>query len=342
MTRSSPAARASPRRFFFTDVPNREAPAFLGFVKGEAPDAAIEDVPILRGRIIAVDGVPAESIKTKPGATWVLEGDRGITFADVPPKGSRVVAGDWWPADYHGEPLVSFDRELAEGIGLKLGDTVTVNVLGRPVTAKVANVRKVDWERMGINFVMVFSPNAFAGAPYTVLATAAFPHDDAGRDARLARDVAKTFPTVTIVRVRDVLDAIEAYVDKLGLATRGASVVTILSSVLVLAGALAAGRRARAYDAVVLKVLGATRARLIAAFLIEYAVLGLGTAVFGVLAGTAAAFGVVSGVMDFPFRFAFAPAIEAAAAALAVTVGLGLVGTWRILGQKPAGYLRSL
>ena len=328
--------------FFFTDVPNREASAFLGFVKAQAPESAIEDVPILRGRIVAVDGVPAESIKTKPGATWVLEGDRGITFADAPPKGSRVVAGDWWPPDYHGEPLVSFDRELAEGIGLKLGDSVTVNVLGRPITAKVANLRKIDWERMGINFVMVFSPNAFAGAPYTVLATAAFPHDDPARDAKLARDIAKTFPTVTIVRVRDVLDAIEAYVDKLGLATRGASVVTILSSILVLAGALAAGRRARAYDAVVLKVLGATRPRLMAAFLIEYAVLGLGTAAFGVLAGSAAAYGVVSGVMDFPFRLAWAPAIEAAAAALLVTVGLGLAGTWRILGQKPAGYLREL
>ena len=328
--------------FFFADVPNRDAEGFLAFVKAKTPAAVIEEVPILRGRITAVNGVPADQVKAREGSTWVLEGDRGITFADAPPKGSSVVAGDWWPKDYAGTPLVSFDRELADGIGLKLGDTVTVNVLGRPVTATVSNLRKVDWQTMGINFVMVFSPNAFRGAPYMALATAAYPTDDPARDTRLARDVAEAYPAVTTVRVRDVLEAVNAFVGKLGTATRAASAITILSSVLVLAGALAAGRRARVYDSVMLKVLGATRRRLLLAFVIEYALLGLGTALFGILAGTAAAYGVVKAVMGFDFTFAPAPAVEAALAALVVTVGLGLLGTWRILGQKPAGYLRSL
>ncbi len=328
--------------FFFADVPNREADAFLGYVKAQAPGAVVESVPILRGRITAVDGVPADKIKAKEGATWVLEGDRGITFADAPPQGSRVVDGAWWPKDYRGPPQVSFDRELADGIGLKLGQSVTVNVLGRSITATVSNLRKIDWQTMGINFVMVFSPNSFSGAPHMVLATAAFPTDDPARDTALARDVARTYPAVTTVRVRDVLQAINAFVGKLGIATRAASAVTIVSSVLVLAGALAAGRRARVYDAVILKVLGATRRRLLAAFLLEYGLLGLGTAVFGILAGTAAAYGVVVDVMGLAFHFDWQPAVEAAAAALVVTVGLGLAGTWRILGQKPAGYLRSL
>ena len=328
--------------FFFADVPNRDAGAFLGFVKNEAPTAVVEDVPILRGRITAVNGVDADKVKAKDGATWVLEGDRGITFADAPPKGSRVAAGQWWPKDYTGEPLVSFDSELASGIGLNIGDTVTVNVLGRPVTAKVANLRKVDWQTLGINFVMVFSPNTFRGAPYMVLATAAFPTDDPARDTALARDIGRRYPSVTTVRVRDVLDAVNTFVGKLGLATRAASAVTILSSVLVLSGALAAGRRARVYDSVILKVLGGTRRRLLLAFVLEYGILGLGTALFGVLAGTAAAWGVVSGVMGFDFAFAWQPALEAALAALVVTVGLGLAGTWRILGQKPGSYLRNL
>lgn len=328
--------------FFFADVPNREAEGFLTFVKRRTPAAVLEEVPILRGRITAVNGVAADQVKAKEGATWVLEGDRGITFADAPPKGSSLVAGDWWPKDYAGAPLVSFDRELADGIGLKLGDTVTVNVLGRPVTATVSNLRKIDWQTMGINFVMVFSPNAFRGAPYMALATAAYPTDDPARDTRLARDVAEAYPAVTTVRVRDILEAVNAFVGKLGIATRAASAITILSSVLVLSGALAAGRRARVYDSVMLKVLGATRRRLLLAFVIEYGLLGLGTALFGILAGTAAAYGVVKEVMGFDFTFAVAPAVEAALAALVVTVGLGLAGTWRILGQRPAGYLRSL
>ena len=328
--------------FFFADVPNRDAEGFLKFVREKTPAAVLEEVPILRGRITAVNGVPADKVKARDGATWVLEGDRGITFADVPPKGSSVVAGDWWAKDYAGSPLVSFDRELADGIGLKLGDTVTVNVLGRPVTAAVANLRKVDWQTMGINFVMVFSPNAFRGAPYMALATAAYPTDDPARDAKLARDVASAYPAVTTVRVRDILEAVNTFVGKLGTATRAASAVTILSSVLVLSGALAAGRRARAYDSVMLKVLGATRRRLLLAFVLEYGLLGLGTALFGILAGTAGAYAVVKEVMGFDFTFAVAPAVEAALAALVVTVGLGLAGTWRILGQKPAGYLRTL
>ena len=328
--------------FFFADVPNREAEGFLAFIKQKAPGAVLEDVPILRGRITAVNDVSADKVKARDGATWVLEGDRGITFADAPPKGSRVVSGDWWPAGYSGRPLVSFDRELADGIGLKLGDSVTVNVLGRPVTATVANLRKVDWQNMGINFVMVFSPNTFRGAPYMALATAAFQTDDAARDTALARDVAVAYPAVTTIRVRDILEAVNGFVGKLGIATRAASAVTIVSSVLVLAGALAAGRRARVYDSVMLKVLGATRRRLLIAFVLEYGLLGLGTALFGVLAGTAAAYGVVKEVMGFDFAFAWQPALEASLVALVVTVGLGLVGTWRILGQRPAGYLRSL
>ncbi|MBV9508805.1 MAG: hypothetical protein JO303_00820, partial [Caulobacteraceae bacterium] len=271
--------------FFFVDIPNRQSDAFDGFIKSHAPDAVIERVPMMRGRITALNGVPVERVKAKEGAAWVLEGDRGITFSETVPSGSKVVAGEWWPADHHGEPLVSFDREMADGLGLKVGDTVTVNVLGRSLTARIANLRKIDWQSLGINFVMVFSPNSFAGAPHMVLATAAFPGAEVPvREAALAKDVATTFPTITTVRVKDVLDAVNALVGKLALAIRGASAVTIAASVLVLSGALAAGRRARVYDAVVLKVLGATRGRLLLAFLLEYGMLGLATAAFGIAA----------------------------------------------------------
>ena len=328
--------------FFFVDVPSRQADAFAAFVKAHAPDATLDEVPMMRGRITALNGTPAEQIKPKEGAAWVLEGDRGITYAAAVPRGSAVVAGDWWPDDYHGLPLVSFDREMADGLGLKLGDSVTVNVLGRNLTAKVANLRKIDWQSLGINFVMVFSPSSFAGAPHMVLATAAFPPgSDPALELGLAKDVAAAYPTVSSVRVKDVLEAIDALVGKLAIATRGASAVTIVASVLVLAGALAAGRRARVYDAVVLKVLGATRGRLLGIYLMEYGILGLGTAIFGVLAGTAAAAAVVEQVMRFDFAFDWRPAIEAALASLAVTVGLGLAGTWRILGRSAAGYLRQ-
>ena len=328
--------------FFFVDIPSRSRDEFKSFVETHAPGVTVASVPMMRGRIVALNDVPAERIKPKQGSAFALEGDRGITTADTLPDGSMLAAGTWWQPGYAGPPLVSFDKDLAKGLGLGLGDRVTVNVLGRNITATIANLRSIEWEKLGINFFMVFSPNTFAGAPHSELATATFP--GGGGDApeiALLKDVANAYPTVTTVRVKDLLETLNRLVGQLAVAIRGASGVTIAASILVLAGALAAGRRARVYDAVVLKVLGATRGRLLAALLMEYALLGAATALFGILAGGVAAWFIVSKVMQFGFAFAWGPAIGAAMAALLLTVGLGLAGTWRILGEKPAGYLRA-
>ena len=198
------------------------------------------------------------------------------------PAGSTLAEGDWWPADYSGPPLVSMEADVAAGIGVGLGDSVTLNVMGRNITAKIANLRRVNWRSMGINFVFVFSPNTFAGAPHMFLATAAFP-DGGGTERELAllQQVAQTFPTVTTIRVKDTLEAVARITDQLAFAIRGATSIALLAAILVLAGAIAAGQRARIYDAVVLKTLGATRWRLMQAYLIEYGLLGLATAIFG-------------------------------------------------------------
>ena len=340
LTRSLPAKAPS---LFFLDIPSRDSDAFHAFLGEQAPDARIERVPMMRGRITALDGRPAESIKAPEDAAWVLDGDRVITYADDPPDGSVLVEGRWWSAEEGAKPLVSFDAELGRALGLTLGSSVTVNVLGRPLTATIANFRKVEWRSLGINFVMVFSPGTFRGAPHSDLATLTLPHGpDAALEARVLRDAAKRFPSVTSVRVKDALEAVNDVVGKLVLAIRGASGVAILASLFVLAGALAAGHRARLYDAVVLKVLGATRGRLIRAYALEYGALGLATALFGLIAGTAAGWVVVAKVMRLDFGLDLRGALVAAGLAVVFAIGVGLAGTWRILGQKPAPYLRDL
>jgi putative ABC transport system permease protein len=189
----------------------------------------------------------------------------------------------------------------------------------------------------------VFSPNTFTGAPHTHLATVTFEGGaDQARDARILRETAQAFPAVTSLRVKDALDAVNDIVSQLVLAIRGLSAIALLSSVLVLAGALAAGQRARLYDAVVLKTLGATRARLLSAYALEYGALGLATAVFGLAAGAAASYAIVTRVMNMPFVLDLSGGVVAAALAVIVAVTLGLAGTWRILAQKPAPYLRNL
>lgn len=329
--------------FFFLDIPSTEAPRFDAFVKARAPGATFERVPMLRGRIVAANGVKAEDLKIRPDASWALHGDRGITYAGVVPAGSRVVDGAWWGEDYKGPPLLSLEKKIADGIGLTVGDTVTVNVLGRNITARIGNIRTVDWQSLGINFVLVFSPGAFAGAPHTDIATVTFP--DGGTpaaEATLLNAVATTWPGITPVPVKDALDQVAGVIANLVRAVQAASAITLVSAVLVLGGALAAGHRHRVYDAVVLKTLGATRRQLVAAYLLEYLLIGGAAVLFGVAAGSVAGWRVVTDLMTLPFAWQAGPAAVAALIALAVTIACGLIGTVAALGRKPAAVLRNL
>jgi putative ABC transport system permease protein len=201
--------------YFVLDIPKSELQDFQDLVTREVPGARIEDAPMLRGRLVALEGRPTEEIQAPPEAQWVLNGDRGLTYADSVPEGSKLVAGDWWAADYSGPPLVSFERELAQRLGLKIGDEITVNILGRNVTARIANLRDVQWQSLGINFVMVFSPNTMRGAPHNLLATITLP-PSAGLDAeaRLARALARSFPSATPIRVKDALASFDAILAK--------------------------------------------------------------------------------------------------------------------------------
>ncbi len=328
--------------FYFLDVRSSEIDV-PPFPQRDGAGRKIVEAPMMRGRIVRIGDTPAAQVKAKESAAWALEGDRGVTFAAAPPEGSKLVAGDWWSADYSGPPLVSVEAGVADGLGVKLGDFVTLNVLGRDVTARVANLRRVDWRSFAINFVFVFSPNTFSGAPYSGLFTAALP-PAAGEasEAALMKATARDFPGVVAIPVREALATIEALTAKLALAIRSASGVALASAVLVLAGALAASRRARIADVVVLKILGATRMRLIASFLAEYVLLGAFAAVFGAAAGALAAYVIVADIMGFDFTFAPQPAVAAIAAGLTLTVALGMIGAWRILSQKPAAFLREL
>ena len=328
---------------FFVDIQDADAARFDAFVKKAAPDARYDRVPMLRGRIVSANGVRAEDLKAAPSASWVLQSDRGITYAADVPAGSRVVAGDWWKPDYQGPPLVSFENKIAEGLGLKIGDPVVVNVLGRNITATLANLRAVEWQSLGINFVLVFSPGSFRGAPHTHIATLAAPGGTTvAQEVALLKEAAAAFPTVTAVRVREAIDAVTKVVLDLTMAIRGASAITLIAAVLVLAGALATGHRHRVYDAVVLKMLGATRWRLLAAYALEYLLIGLATAIVGVAAGSVAASLVMTEVMNLSFVFLPVPALAATICAAALTIAFGLIGTFSALGQKPAPVLRHL
>ncbi len=323
--------------FFFIDIQPGQLAGFEKIVRS-TPGAHLEQVPMMRGRITRLNGVPVEHAAVAPGARWALRSDRGLTYAARLPAGSRLVAGTWWPPDYHGPPLVSFDVGLAHGMGLKVGDSLTVNLLGREITARIANLRAIDWRRLGINFALVFAPGTLEAAPQTHLAAVYLPRS---REEGLVRRVTGRFPNVSAIPVREALAAIGRVVGLIGAAVRLTALVALAAGALVLGGAIAASHRRRVYEAVVLKVLGATRGAILAGFLIEYGLLGLLAALIaGALGSLAAAFVVVR-LMRFDWLFLPGPLLATLGLALLLTLGLGLAGTWRALGAKPAPYLRN-
>ena len=327
--------------FFFVDIRSSDVSKFTRTVGDLAPQGKLETVPMLRGRITKINNVEPNADNVPPGGRWVLRGDRGITYAATLPENSKLSAGAWWPADYKGKPLVSFSAEEAGELGLKIGDLITVNVLGRDITAEILNLRNVEWGTLSINFVMVFSPNTFAGAPHSWMATLADKTATNQDEAKILNVLAKTYPNITSVRVKDALNVVNRVVGQLGTAIRVAAGVALVASVLVLAGALAAGNRARTRDAVVLKTLGATRRTLMGAYALEYAMIGLATAIFALAAGYGAAWFVIERIMGMKAQFDPATVAITIIIALIVTVGFGLAGTWRVLGQRAAPALRE-
>jgi putative ABC transport system permease protein len=330
--------------YFFIGVPKQDFEPFKDLLARNAPAAKISSAPMLRGRIVALKGVPVEQIKVPSSANWVLNGDRGITYSDVVPHGSRIAAGQWWAPGYEGKPLVSFEADAAKALGLAIGDTITVNVIGRNLTARIANLRKVQWGSMDINFVMIFSQNALKKAPFSYLATLSWPEGhpaDLKAESAILKDVAATYPTVSAINVKEALGAINGVFEKVMRAVRIAGSVTLIMGGLVVAGALMAAQRRRIYEAVVLRTLGASKRRIVAAHLVEYLGLALCLSAIAATLGLIAAHAVVTQVMKLSFSLSLAPLLQPSIGETIFVVLLGAAGTFRVLSAKPAQYLRS-
>lgn len=324
--------------FFFVDIQPDQVATFDAIMASTPGVHAVERVPSLRGRITEIDGVLATEAVIEPEAEWAIEGDRGVTYASTVPENAELVTGEWWPADYDGPPLLSFESDIARGFGIDVGDTLTVNVLGRDITATVANLRDVDWSTMGINFTLVFAPGLLEAAPHTFIATV---HADREAETGLRAEIAQTLPNVSAIGVRDVLSDVIAILEKIDAAVGGIGALALVAGLLVLAESVAAAQRRRVYDAVVLKVLGATRRQLFRAYLLEHLLLGSATALLAAGAGTLIAWIVTSFVIQAPWTFQPLLILGTAAIAVLVTLVFGYWATWRALKHKAAPVLRS-
>jgi putative ABC transport system permease protein len=324
--------------FFFIDIQNEQARDFDRLAAGQAGVEEVKRAPSLRARIVAVDGVPAEQVQATEDTRWALRGDRGLTYAATPPEGTRLVAGQWWPSDYNGPPLVSLDAGLAAGWGVRLGSVITVNILGRDIDLTIASTREIQWRGLGINYAMVASPGLLEAAPHTHIATV---RSTAAAETGVLRALTDAFPNISGIRVRDALEAVANLLSRVGVALQATSSVTLLAGMLVLAGAVAAGQRRRVRDAVVLKTVGATRRQIRAAWLVEFGLLGLVAGLLAAAAGSAASWAVVRFVMRAEWVFLPGTLALVVVGCMLLTLGFGYVGTALALRVRPAPLLRN-
>ncbi len=324
--------------FFFIDIQNDQMAQFRAMMAAEPGVSDLKEVPSLRARIVAVKGVPVERVKATPDTTWALRGDRGLTYAATPPEGTHLVAGQWWAADYDGPPLVSFDAGLAAGWGVAIGDVIRVNVLGRDLDLKVANLRAVAWRTLGINFAMVASPGLLARAPHTHIATV---RATPASEGRLLRTVTDALPNVSGIKVAEVLAAVGEMMAQVAGALAATGSLTLVSGALVLVGAVAAGQQRRIRQAVVLKTLGATRGQIRAAWMVEFGLLGATAGLIAGSIGTAASWAVMTYVMGTDWSFLPGTLALTVLGCVALMLVFGFVGTEAALRAKAAPMLRN-
>lgn len=323
--------------FFFINILPDQLPAFTELA--QTPGVTrMEQGPMVRGRIIRINDTPVDQAQIAPEAQWAIRGDRGLSHAAVKPDDTEIVAGAWWPETYSGPPIISLTDDLARGFGVTVGDTLSFNILGREVTARIANIRKVDWMTFQLQFAVLFAPGLLDAAPVTWIATT-YGSGDGLND--LYRTVTSRYPNVTAFSMREILADVQNMMQRMGAIFRAMAAVMLVTGLLVLAGSVLADRNRRIYDAVIYKVCGATRGDILLALVAEFSITGAATGLFSALTGTAAAWAAVEGLLKLPFTVQPGAIVLTVCGATVISLCFGLAGTARALGRKPAPYLRN-
>ncbi|MFK7841959.1 MAG: ABC transporter permease [Sphingorhabdus sp.] len=325
--------------FFVLDIPVERADEFRTRVTDTASDAEVNIVPTLRGTITEFRGQRVSELETLPEGAWVLRGDRGLTYSATIPEGSEIAEGEWWDENYDGPPLVSVDAEQGAAMGLKIGDSLTVSLLGVEIQTKVASFRTVNWRNFGFNYVLVFPPNVLDNVPHNVAATVQM---DVNKEDLLLGVLPQEFPSISMVKVKEIASQIGEILDQMATAIAAAASIAIFSGIAVLIGAIAASRQARVYDSVILKLLGATRSQILTVQAIEYALLAFLLSVVALGLGLFAGWFVITQIFEFTWQPDWAIVMLTLGIGAVATLGIGLLGSIPVLSAKPARALREL
>lgn len=334
---AGPLARRAPSFFFIDIQPNQTAPfreTIVPFVKKEGD---LQMIPVIRGRLTQLKekAIQPDQMTGHP-ESWRLTREYVLTQSETLPPGNRLSAGRWW--DNPNAKEASLEANMAKNLGLAIGDTLTFDIQGIPVSAPITNLRDVRWSDLGLNFFVVFSPAVLKGAPLTHIATVA---TTPKREEALLAQVTHRFNNITALAVREVMETLQALFKRLANAVRLVAITAVIAGLLVLGVNIAASRRRRSREAAICRLLGATRRHLMHTAAAEFLMLGIVASTAGVAVGQAITALVIKVILDDPWIAC--PGLTGVAFGMGVLVILvvGLAGSYQELGRPVMQVLRE-
>jgi putative ABC transport system permease protein len=325
---------------FMIDIQPYQKEALNKLLLEYAHEDQIMLYPMSRGRIIKIDGKPVREVDVSDDVDWAVRGDRGLSYSVAPPENANIIEGEWWPEDYQGKPLLSVDSRFLEGMGIEIGDTITVSILGEEITAEITSAREIDYSTFQLNFAMILSPGVIEKFPHTSLATI---HLEANEDTELelASHIAKEFPGVTAIRTKEVVELVQTIMGHIATALKVTVGISLFAGLLVLTSALSATIEQRMYDVAVLKVLGARRSDILKSCTAEWMILALTTSVIASVIGTVSAYFINSRLRSKEFLIMPEVTLTTIALCIIVIWLIGYLGNRRLFNFRVAGLLRN-
>lgn len=302
---------------------------------------SIDAVPVVMARLRKIDGrgVRELAAASEQGgrATWIFTREQRLTWLDELPESNELIEGELWSDPEHDE--VSLEEKFAKDLGVGVGSTLTMDVQGIPVDLLVTSLRKVDWQSFGINFFLVVEPGVLEEAPYFRIAAARL--EPASRELALQNRLASDFPNVTMLRIRPILEKVADVMERLALGIRALGSFTILTGLVILAGAIGTTALRRGREAALLKTLGVTRSGVARLFALEYALIGLVAGTLGAAGALALTWGFLEKLAQIESDLPWTALPLAALGTALLAMLSGLAASLRALAVRPLETLRS-
>jgi putative ABC transport system permease protein len=326
----------APNRFLINIQPQeRESIAGIFAANGLAEP---EFVPMVRARMQTINDDDVKTLEyPDERGKWMANREQNLTWAETISSSNELVSGEWWQADYSGEPLVSIEEEAASEMGVELGDRLRFLVAGQQLEARVASTRSVNWDSFRPNFFLVMSPGALDGYPATFVSGTRVPEQS--KEALI--ELVRTHPTVSVIDIDAILLQVTGILDKVSLAVQAVFVFTLAAGIAVLFAAVQATIDERRFESAMLRALGVRRRTVLSGVLTEFAALGFAS---GLLASAgASALAAIVATRLFDLEYSFNPLLWTAglAGGIALVCVSGFVAARGAINAPPIEVLRA-